>query len=44
MSAMQAAAKDAFEGAKDAGQALSSDKDNVEIDTHQPGKLEVWDR
>lgn len=40
---LQEAAQEAFEGAKDAGQALTDDKKNVDIDTQQPGKLEVWD-
>jgi hypothetical protein len=41
---VQAAAKEAFEGGKEAGQALTSDKQNVEINTQQPGKLEVWEK
>ncbi len=40
---MQAVAKEMFVGGKEATQALGSDKQNVEIDTAQPGKLEVWD-
>jgi hypothetical protein len=41
---LQAAAQEAFEGGKEAGQALTSDKQNVEINTQEPGKLEVWEK
>jgi hypothetical protein len=29
---------------KEAGQALTSDKQNVDIYVQQPGKLEVWEK
>jgi hypothetical protein len=41
---VQAAAEEAFKGGKEAGQALTSDKQNVDIDVQQPGKLEVWEK
>ena len=41
---LQAAAEEAFKGGKEAGQALTSDKQNVDIDVQQPGKLEVWEK
>ena len=41
---VQAAAEEAFKGGKEAGQALTSDKQNVDVDVQQPGKLEVWEK
>jgi hypothetical protein len=41
---VQAAAEEALKGGKEAGQALTSDKQNVDIDVQQPGKLEVWEK